>query len=103
MKVKFFFLSIALFVFSVPALSSVSCEAHVKEIQPHNKNGVVWFELTDGTKVVGNTDHPGLDRNLSVALAALVADKKVKILLDDGESCGVNSQDKWSYIVAFRQ
>ena len=81
----------------------VECEGYVKEILPHVTSGVVWIELMDGTKVRGNPDDKGLDRNVSMALVAMMANKKVRILLNDGQSCFVNSHENWSYIVSFNQ
>jgi len=101
MSNRFSFAILALTV-SFNSYSYVECEANVKEILP-NINAGVWIELTDGTKVYAAPDKPGLDRNMSVALAAMMADKKVRILLLDGESCGVNSHENWKYVVAYKQ
>ena len=51
----------------------------------------------------GNAEDSGIDRNFSVALGALMANKKVRILLNNGQNCGVNNHENWKYIVAFEQ
>ena len=97
-----FLIALLAFTVSFNSYSYVNCEANVKEIHP-NISGGIWITLTDGTKVYGSEGKPGLDRNMSVALAAMMADKQVRIVLLDGESCGVNSHENWKYVVAYKQ
>jgi len=88
---------------SSTAQAYVYCEDYVAEILPNINDGMVWFELEDGTKIKALDGSPGLQNNLSVALSALMANKKVRVALNDGQSCGVNSQTNWTYIITFNQ
>lgn len=80
--------------------SYVYCTTKVTEIHPHKSNGIVYFKFMDGTAIQGTESDSGLERNMSVALSAMMADRPVKIALNDGEECGSNRYEKWSYIVA---
>jgi hypothetical protein len=80
----------------------VYCETKVTEIYPHISNGHVYFKFSDGTSIQETSDKDGLDRNMSVALSALMAGKSVKVALNDGGTCGVNNATNWSYIVAIQ-
>jgi hypothetical protein len=94
-------LSLVAFLFvGSNAYSYVECETYVTMIQPHKTNGIVYFKFEDGTAIQANENDSGLNRNMSVALAAIMAKKKVRIYLNDGELCGSNRHDKWSYIAA---
>ncbi len=79
----------------------VVCQTKVKEIYPNRTSGVVFFRFEDGTAIQASESDSGLERNFAVALAALMADKEVRISLHDGEQCGSNRYYNWSYITAF--
>ncbi len=78
----------------------VYCVTKVKEIHPNKTTGIVYFKFQDGTAIQGTENDAGIEWNLSVALSSLMADRNVKIALNDGETCGSNRYEKWSYIVA---
>jgi len=79
----------------------VVCQTKVKEIYPNKTTGIVYFKFEDGTAIQATDNDTGLERNFAVALAALMADKEVRISLNDGEQCGSNRYGNWSYITAF--
>lgn len=96
---------ILVLIFSLVALvgranAYEECITKVTQIQPHKTNGIVWFKFADGTEIHADETSSGLERNMSVALAALMADKNLRVLLNDGQSCGLNAYENWSYIVA---
>ena len=74
----------------------------MSSIHPHISNGIVYFKFQDGTAIEGNEAQSGLQRNMSVALSALIANQEVRVALNDGEQCGSNRYDRWTYIVAIR-
>jgi len=88
------------FLVSKNASAYVYCQTEVSEIQPHISNGIVYFKFKDGTAIEGNETQSGLQRNMAVALAALASKKQVKVALNDGEQCGSNRYDRWTYIIA---
>ena len=85
---------------SKSSFAYVYCQTTVSSIHPHKDNGIVYFKFTDGTAIEGNEIQSGLHRNMSVALAALMANKEVRVALNDGEQCGSNRYEQWTYIVA---
>ncbi|SMF41612.1 hypothetical protein SAMN02745866_02715 [Alteromonadaceae bacterium Bs31] len=98
-SIKTFFTFIAL-VYGANVQAYVYCETKVSEIWPHKSSGTVYFKFTDGTAIQMTESDSGLDETMSVVLAALHADREVKIALNDGEACGSNRYEKWSYVVA---
>ena len=98
-SIKLFLAYIGL-IYGTSVQAYVYCETKVSEIWPHKSSGTVFFKFSDGTDIQMTESDSGLDEIMSVVLAALHADKKVKIALNDGESCGSNRHEKWSYIVA---
>ena len=81
----------------------VYCLTKVTDIQPHKTNGIVYFKFANGSVIHAENNDAGMERNFAVALAALMADRPVKIALNDGQQCGWNNQEHWTYIIAIDQ
>ena len=94
------FIAIFLYLVSQSSFAYVYCQTTVSSIHAHKDNGVVYFKFTDGTAVEGNETNSGLQRNMAIALSALTANKEVRVALNDGEQCGSNRYEQWTYIVA---
>ena len=94
---------VSLLMVSPAANAYVYCLTKVTEIYPHKTNGIVYFKFADGTAIHAVSSDAGMERNFAVALAALMADRPVKIALNDGQQCGWNNQEHWTYIIAIDQ
>ncbi len=103
LRSKCFVAGVALSLWSVVGSAYEYCDAHVQEISVNVHDGTTWIELADNTKLKGTAEDIGLDENISIALAAQMADKKVKAVLNDGESCGTNALENWTYLIPYRQ
>jgi hypothetical protein len=79
------------------------CTVTVSKIMS-NKNGIVWFETLNSNnnllKFWGDSEDLGINRSMSLALAAMAAGKNMIVITEDNTPCTGNIGKSWNYVVA---